>query len=162
MARKGTTKYESNKQEKEVAKQFGGKVVIASGSLWFADSDVRTDNLLIECKTTGKDYYSVTSKVWDKIYDEATRDGLRLPLLIVDLNHGTAQSNRYVLFNPNHFEGKSYEYEMSGDITNTSFRLRDLEIPTLFGIKPTVKTRKTNLIMAMPEDTFLEIYEEDL
>ena len=41
MAKKGTTKYFSNKQEKDVAKQIGGKTVIASGALWHASSDVR-------------------------------------------------------------------------------------------------------------------------
>ena len=68
MAKKGTTRYRSNKQEREVAKIFGGKQVIASGSLWFADSDVRSDKYLIECKTTEKDYYTLTAKVLSLIH----------------------------------------------------------------------------------------------
>ena len=85
MAKKGTTKYKSNLQEKSVAKQFGGKQVIASGALWFAHSDVRNDKFLIECKTTEKDYYSLTAKVWEKIEQEAIRDHLRIPLMVIDL-----------------------------------------------------------------------------
>ena len=57
----------SQLQEKSVAKEFNAKTVIASGSLWFANSDVRSDKFLIECKTTDKDYYSLTAKVWEKI-----------------------------------------------------------------------------------------------
>ena len=96
MAKKGTTKYKSNLQEKSVAKQFGGKQVIASGALWFAHSDVRNDKFLIECKTTEKDFYTITAKVWEKICKEAVRDGLRDPLLIIDLHNN--HKERYVCF----------------------------------------------------------------
>ena len=96
MAKKGTTKYNSNLQEKSVAKQFGGKQVIASGALWFAHSDVRNDKFLIECKTTEKDFYTITAKVWEKICKEAVRDGLRDRLLIIDLHNN--HKERYVCF----------------------------------------------------------------
>ena len=94
-----TVKRRSQKQEKSVAKMFNAKQVIASGSLWFADSDVRNDLFLIECKTTEKDFYSITTKVWEKIEEEALKDGMRRPLLIVDLR----DKDRYVVFNPNQF-----------------------------------------------------------
>lgn len=88
IARKGTTKYKSNKQEKKVAKEVGGKEVIASGSLWFAPSDVRTDEFLIECKTTEKDYYILRQKTWDKIHREAMSDGMRVPVMQIQLEDG--------------------------------------------------------------------------
>lgn len=94
-----TKKKRSQKQEKSVAKQFGGKQVIASGALWFAHSDVRNDQFLIECKTTIKDSYSVTSKVWEKIEEEATKDRMRTPLLVVDLK----DSERLVIYDPRYF-----------------------------------------------------------
>ena len=100
MAKKGTTKYKSNLQEKSVAKQFGGKQVIASGALWFASSDVRNDKFLIECKTTEKDYYSLTSKVWEKIEQEAIKDHLRIPLMVIDLE----DRDRIVVFRPQDFD----------------------------------------------------------
>lgn len=88
MAKKGTTKYKSNLQEKSVAKQFGGKQVIASGALWFAHSDVRSEKYLIECKTTAKASFAITQKHWEKIQNEALHDGLRIPILNVQLLDG--------------------------------------------------------------------------
>ena len=95
-----TVKKRSQKQEKSVAKDFGGRQVIASGSLWFADSDVRTDKFLIECKTTEKDYYPLTAKVWEKIEKEAIKDHGRIPLMIIDLE----DRDRMVVFKPKDFE----------------------------------------------------------
>ena len=135
MAKKGTTKYKSNLQEKSVAKQFGGKQVIASGALWFAHSDVRNDKFLIECKTTEKGYYSVTNKVWEKIEDEAVKDRMRVPLLIVDLR----DRDRYVVFNPSYFEKKVNTYEVFSHVHGgcNSYRLKgysDENLPILFSV----------------------------
>ena len=80
MAVRGTTKYHSNKQEKRVADELGGKTVIGSGSLWGAKGDVRTEDYLIECKTTKKTSYPLSADTWLKIEREATRDGLRIPV----------------------------------------------------------------------------------
>ena len=102
-----TIRYKSQKQEKSVAKQMDGKTIIASGSLWFADSDVRSDDYLIECKTTSKDSFSVTAKIWEKIEKEAVRDRLRIPLLIVDLR----DTLRYVVFRPQDFTLENLEKE---------------------------------------------------
>ena len=93
MARFGTTKYHSNRQEKSVAKAIGGKLTIASGALSMK-GDVRSNKYLVECKTTKESYYSLSVYTWEKIYDEACRDGLRIPLLIVDTNN----SDRIVVF----------------------------------------------------------------
>ena len=93
MARKGTTKYKSNKQEKDVAKILGGKTVMASGSLWQAKGDVRTSRYLVECKTTDKDFYKLEQKILAKIAKEAIKDGLRSPLLVFD-----CKNERFVVF----------------------------------------------------------------
>lgn len=93
MARKGTTKYKSNKQEKDVAKILGGKTVMASGSLWQAKGDVRTSRYLVECKTTDKDFYKLEQKILAKIAKEAIKDGLRSPLLVFD-----CKNERFVAF----------------------------------------------------------------
>lgn len=94
-----TKKRRSQKQEKDVAKSLNANTALASGALWFQKGDVRNDKFLIECKTTKKNYYRVTTKVWEKIEDEAIRDGMRIPLLIVDLE----DSKRYVVFRPVYF-----------------------------------------------------------
>ena len=82
-----TAKKRSQMQEKSTAKDFNAKVVIASGAKWNAKGDVRNDRFLIECKTTEKEYFSVTANIWEKIADEATRDHMRIPLLAVDLEY---------------------------------------------------------------------------
>lgn len=45
------TRFYSNRQEKAVAKQMGGKQVVNSGATAFSKGDVLTDEWLIECKT---------------------------------------------------------------------------------------------------------------
>lgn len=75
----------SQKQEKTVAKNLNGRVTPASGALWGAKGDVRTDVFLIECKTTGKSSYSLKASIWNKIRDEAIADGLRLPLMVISV-----------------------------------------------------------------------------
>lgn len=93
---KKTVKRRSQTQEKSVAKTFNARITPASGALWGAKGDVRNDSFLIECKTTEKDYYVVTAKVWEKIQEEAVQDHLRIPLLVIDLE----DSERYVVFQP--------------------------------------------------------------
>lgn len=95
-----TVKRRSQKQEKSVAKKFGGKVTAASGALWGMKGDVRSEKFLIECKTTEKKYYTLTAKVWEKIALEALKDHMRTPLMLIDLE----DMERYVVFNPKDFE----------------------------------------------------------
>lgn len=95
-----TVKRRSQKQEKKVAKDFNAKTVVASGALWGAKGDVRNDKYLIECKTTEKDYYSLTAKVWEKIEQEAIRDRMRIPLMVIYLE----DKDSVVVFRPKDFD----------------------------------------------------------
>lgn len=88
-------KKKSQLQEKRVAKDLNAKTVVASGALWSAKADVRSDEFLVECKTTEKPFYSLTLKVWEKIEKEAIKDGLRIPVMCVDTNNG---NNRFAVF----------------------------------------------------------------
>lgn len=88
MARQFTTKYESNKQEEKVAKEIGGRKVIASGSIEGLKGDVRDDKYLIECKTTSRSAYLFKKDVWRKISRESLKDGFRIPVLNIDLKNG--------------------------------------------------------------------------
>lgn len=94
-------KKKSQLQEKSVAKDLNAKTVVASGALWGAKGDVRSDKYLIECKTTDKPYYSLTLATWEKIEKEATRDGLRIPVMCIDVNGG---KDRYAVFLSKHFQ----------------------------------------------------------
>ena len=95
-----TVKRRSQKQEKSVAKQFNANVTVASGALWGSKGDVRNSKFLIECKTTEKEYYSLTAKVWEKIEEEAIRDHMRIPLMVIDLE----DKDRVVVFRPRDFD----------------------------------------------------------
>jgi hypothetical protein len=86
------TKKASLKQEKRVAKEVGGRATIASGALPSQKGDVRSSRFLIECKTTEKDFFTFTRKVWDKIKKEAIRDGMRYPVLSVEFAAHLKQS----------------------------------------------------------------------
>ena len=88
MAKKGTTKYDSSLMEKSVARDVSGRTVISSGSLWHSKGDVRNTMFLFECKTTSNDRYKFSNLVWGKIKKEATKDGVRIPVLVVDLYGG--------------------------------------------------------------------------
>ena len=83
-----TRKRNSKNQESKVAKELSGRVTPASGALWGAKADVRNGTFLVECKTTEKDFYSLTFNTWDKIYREAIKDGLRIPVMCIDLLNG--------------------------------------------------------------------------
>ena len=88
-------KKKSKAQENKVAKDIGGKTILASGALWFAKGDVRSKHFLIECKTTEKNFYPLSARTWEKIYLEATKDGLRIPVMCVTLEK--TQKNLAVL-----------------------------------------------------------------
>lgn len=78
-------KKKSQIQEKSVAKDLNAKTVIASGALWGSKGDVRSDKLLVECKTTDKSWYSLSLPIWKKIEQEAIHDGLRIPVMCIEL-----------------------------------------------------------------------------
>lgn len=76
---------QSQKHEKRLAKKVGGSVNAASGAFWSRKGDVRSVDLLIEHKFTGKKSFSVKSDVLKKIVREAILDG-RMPVLGIHLD----------------------------------------------------------------------------
>ena len=71
--KKKPTRYYSDKQEKHVAKKFGGKQQPNSGATPFAKGDVVLDNWLVECKTCtkNKDSFSIKKEWLEKNNKEA-------------------------------------------------------------------------------------------
>lgn len=156
-----TVRKRSQKQEKSVAKQFNAKVVIASGSLWFADSDVRNDKFLIECKTTEKDYYSLTAKVWEKIEQEAIRDHLRIPLMVIDLE----DRDRVVVFRPQDFDSRIDTRCVQREVPKSvRVRAKDLGVNEFGDYTSMIVThicgKKNNVICLMLQKDFEEAYKE--
>ena len=74
----------SQKQEGRLADIIGGRSVPASGAFWSRKGDVRTDDLLIEAKTTAAASFSIKKVVWDKIRREALLDG-RIPVMAIQI-----------------------------------------------------------------------------
>jgi len=71
---------QSLKHEKRLEKIAGGKRSAASGAFWSRKGDVRSDDLLIEHKWTGKKSVTIKSEVLQKITKEAILDS-RTPVL---------------------------------------------------------------------------------
>ena len=106
-------KKKSQLQERSVAKDLNAQTVIASGSLWGSKGDVRHENLLVECKTTDKSFYSLTLATWEKIEKEAIKDGLRIPVMCIDIKGG---KERYAVFLMKHFRHyKSFDQIYCGE-----------------------------------------------
>ena len=85
-------KKRSKKQEEKIAKDIGGRTTPGSGALWFSKADVRNDKYLIEAKFTDSNKYQLKYTTWDKIKREAINDGLRIPVMQIDI-----QGSQYAL-----------------------------------------------------------------
>ena len=146
-------KKKSQLQEKSVAKDLDAKTVVASGALWGSKGDVRHDDFLVECKTTEKPYYSLTMKVWEKIEKEAVRDGLRIPLMCVDINNG---EDRYAVFLEKHFRHYKTYYDLeTGDTSwndRDSFRVQYPKRVLMLGYED---DGETPVFIVTPWDDFL-------
>ena len=76
---------QSQKHEKRLAKLVDGSVNAASGAFWSRKGDVRSKDLLIEHKWTGKKQVTIKSEVLKKITREAILDN-RIPVLGLHLD----------------------------------------------------------------------------
>lgn len=88
---------QSLKHEKRLAKAVGGQRNVASGAFWFRKGDVRSQDLLIEHKWTGKKSFTLKSDVLEKITTEALLNS-RTPVLGISLN-----DINYVILDENDF-----------------------------------------------------------
>lgn len=77
---------ESKKHEARLAKRVGGQRNAASGAFWSRKGDVRSKDLLIEHKWTGKASFTIKAKVLEKIVTEAILDS-RTPVFGISLNN---------------------------------------------------------------------------
>lgn len=159
-----TVKRRSQKQEKSVAKKFNARLTAASGALWGMKGDVRSDKCLIECKTTEKDYYTLTAKVWEKIQEEAIQDHMRIPLMVIDLK----DTDRYVVFRPKDFNRSIVSPLLSSVQVNKSVRITS----TMVGEMETgdyihsqqfiLSGKQNNVLCVMMYKDFEEEFKEEL
>jgi hypothetical protein len=76
---------QSRKHENRIAKAIGGSRTAASGAFWSRKGDVRSEELLIEHKWTGKKSKTIQSAELKKITTEAIMDG-RIPVFGMHLD----------------------------------------------------------------------------
>lgn len=88
---------QSQKHEKRLAKKVGGSKIAASGAFWSRKGDVRSHDLLIEHKWTGKKSFSIKALEVEKIVTEALIDS-RMPVFGISLNN-----KNYVLLTEDDF-----------------------------------------------------------
>ncbi len=99
MAKKGTSKWFADQVEQKVAKFYGGKKSPSSGAAETDQGDVRTPELLIECKHKGyygKPAQSISLKLsdWEKICDEAWSEDREPRMVLSMYNPGSVLSDR--------------------------------------------------------------------
>ena len=88
---------QSKKHEVRLSKLVDGKRNAGSGSFWSRKGDVRSIDLLIEHKWTGKASFTVKATVLEKIVEEAILD-YRTPVLGFSLNN-----ENYIMLTENDF-----------------------------------------------------------
>ena len=76
---------QSQKHEKRIAKAVDGSTTAASGAFWSRKGDVRSSDLLIEHKWTGKKSKTIQAAELQKITTEAILDG-RTPVFGIHLD----------------------------------------------------------------------------
>lgn len=76
---------QSQKHEKRIAKAIGGTTNAASGAFWSRKGDVRSADLLVEHKWTGKKSKTIQAAELQKITTEAILDG-RMPVFGIHLD----------------------------------------------------------------------------
>jgi hypothetical protein len=87
----------SQKHEARLAGVLDGKRNAGSGAFWSRKGDVRSADILLEHKYTGKASFTVKAAVLEKIVKEAILES-RMPVLGVSLN-----SENYVLLTEDDF-----------------------------------------------------------
>lgn len=143
------TKVLSKIQEKRVAEELQARTTIASGSLYFQKADVRSEHMLVECKTTSKKFYSLTYTTWERIEKQALKDGMRIPVMCIDTEDG---DHSFAVIKFNDFIALELDrYDYIGQtqepilIDKKSFRitsdLLDFELPSDFGVYSTLLPR---------------------
>lgn len=102
------TRWYSNRQEKKVAKELGGKKVANSGATAFNKGDVILDDWLIECKTKTKESDSFTIKRDWIVKNQEEAFAMRKPYAALAIDFG--DGDQYYLINEKIFKNLLISY----------------------------------------------------
>jgi len=72
-----------NKEKRDTV-TFGSRRTPRSGGLWFAKGDSKSEEYLIENKTTQHESFAISVKLWEKIENEALLSH-RIPLISMEM-----------------------------------------------------------------------------
>lgn len=81
--------------EEEMAQRVGGGLVKASGRLTGYKGDVKTSDVLIDCKHTSTQRYTLTAKTWKAVSEWAMNE-MRVPMVAVKIEDAQAGEAREV------------------------------------------------------------------
>ena len=144
MRRVSTVRSRSVKQEDVLAQKLNAYPVAGSGSNPFRKGDIRNATFLAEVKYTDKPFYILRISTWDKIRKEATADGLRIPIMLVDLNYETPEQTTLAIVDANLLDAhiiKAYPARFSFATTNSSVRVSADKVPSYVTFEGKSKTR---------------------
>lgn len=91
------TRYYSNRQEKKIAKELGGKQVANSGATSFSKGDVRIKNWLIEAKTVTKEKDSFSIKKAWLLKNKEEAFAMNRQYSALAFNFGPDEENYYII-----------------------------------------------------------------
>lgn len=92
-----STRFYSDRQEKQIVKKIGGKQTSNSGATSFSKGDIRTKQFLIEAKTVtkSKDSFSIKKSWLMKNKEEAF--AMNKPYNALAFNFGPNEENYYII-----------------------------------------------------------------
>lgn len=101
---KKSTRYYSTQQEKQIAKNVGGRRTANSGATMFSKGDVVTKDWMFEAKTCMKeqDSFSIKKEWLDKLKQEAF--GNNKPFYSLVFNFGIVSDENYYIISEKHFK----------------------------------------------------------
>ena len=92
-----STRYYSNKQEKQIAKAVNGKQSSNSGATAFQKGDIKTQNFLIEAKTVTKPKSSFSIKKDWLLKNKEEAFAMHRPYSALAFNFGPNEENYYII-----------------------------------------------------------------
>ena len=153
-------KRKSAKQEKRTSEDIEGSTVVASGALWGAKGDARSESYLVENKFTDEDCYIFKLAIWKKIEMEAVKDGMRIPLMQIDI-----QDKQYYVMNMWDFDELSKEFTTTPTTSiltsKSSFKMKKEEFSLDYLEYGVVKFLDGGVTLAvMRREDFLIMYKD--
>lgn len=92
-----STRFYSDRQEKQIVKKIGGKQTSNSGATSFSKGDIRTKQFLIEAKTVTKSKDSFSIKKFWLLKNKEEAFAMNKPYNALAFNFGPDEENYYII-----------------------------------------------------------------